>query len=263
METEELEDQKLDNSLPGDGGAAHEGNTPEPGEGEGGTPPTKPRSEEWKEAFKELATTVKQGLTPKKEEVKESPEQVAERWGVWNPTAKEKNFFKEFFNLPDDVSEAVLNRKIELFKQMHEGLVKQSIVGARNLYTEDLRARDAKLEALESWRNEASAKELRQNFVDTYPALGDKKYGKILKLVAQELGDKEFASHEEYFQALAEGADQAIKEFDPSFELGAKTKPSTPKSPSLPRTRVGGQGGAGNGGKAADPDADQSGSLKF
>lgn len=225
--------------------------------------PAKRNTEEWKEAFKELSTTIKKGFE-KPEVVKElTPDQINEKWGVFDPEKADKDFFKNLFNLPDDVDPKILERIKKAWAMQHQGMMKQAVISAMNVVEHKYGSKFAQVDELEKWRSEASAKELRNDFMGEFPALADKKYGKILKLVSSELADKDFGTHDEYFKALAEGAAAAIKEFDPSFDLGAKTKTTATASPKLPRTRVGGQGGSGNGGRHADPDEDQAGSLKF
>lgn len=232
-------------------------------EGEDGEDPKKAKRPDLEAALAELAGQVTKIATPPKVEKPMTQEEVNAKWAVWNPTEKEKDYYKEFFGLADDVDDKVLQRKMLLFAQMQQGLVRQSIVGATNVFEHKFGGELAKIKELEEWRSQATAKELRQDFQRTYPALAEKKYDKIIKLISADLADKEFKSHEEYFQALAEGAAEAIKEYVPDFDLGAKTKPTAGKSPSLPRTRVGGTGGAGGGGgKAQSSEDDQSHTLE-
>lgn len=224
--------------------------------------PAKRDTPEWQEAFKELAGEVKK-IVPKPEPKQLTQDEINEKWGVFDPKKADKDFFKNLFNLPDDVDPKVVERIEKTWALMQAGLMKQAIKGSMNVFEHQYGGKLSKIDELEEWRSQASAKELRADFNREYPALADAKYNKILKLVSAELADREFDDHAAYFKALAEGAAKEIKDLDPSFELGAKTKPTAAATPRLPRTRVGGQGGAGSGGRPEEKDSDQSHTLEL
>lgn len=222
------------------------------------------KDEEWKAALAKLTDNVTR-LTEKKPEPKEeTPEQRNAKWAVFEPEKADKEFFKKFFKLNAESTPEEVQAAKDTWALMQNGLMKQAIVGAMNVMEQKYAPQFQRLDALEEWRNQASAKELRSNFNETYPALADPIYADILKLSASELANKDFASHEEYFQALAERAAKTIKGVKPDFDLGAKPKTTTTSKPKLPRTSVGGTGGAGGAGKASKDDSgDDSGSLEM
>lgn len=222
------------------------------------------KDEEWKSALAKLTDNVNKLATPKPETKKETPEEQNARWAVFEPEKADKEFFKKFFKLtPESTPEEVQSAK-DTWTLMQNGLMKQAIVGAMNVIEQKYAPRFAQLDSLEEWRNQASAKELRANFNETYPSLSDPIYSDILKLSASELADKDFKSHDEYFKALAERAAVTIKAVKPDFDLGAVKPKTTTGKPSLPRTRVGGTGGSGSGGKPTKADSeDDSGSLEM
>lgn len=224
-----------------------------------------PKSDEWKTALAELTSTVNKALVPKKEVAPQmTQEQLNEHWGVFDPEKTDKEFFKKMFRLPADATPEDLAQAKAVWGMMQNGLMKQAVKGALLLVEQKYGSKFAQIDSLEEWRSQASAKELRTNFNETYPALADPKFNKIIKLSAAELADSDFATHEDYFKALAERAAENVKTVDPSFDLGAvQTKPKTGK-PSLPRTRVGGTGGTGGGGNAQKSASDDdSGSLEM
>lgn len=222
------------------------------------------KDEEWKAALAKLTDNVTKLTTQKPPEKEETPEQRNVKWGVFEPEKLDKEFFHKLFNLPPDVDPKVLENIKSAWALMQNGLMKQAITGARNAVLIDHGDKLSRIDALEEWRNQASAKELRANFNETYPSLSDPIYSDILKLSASELANKDFATHDEYFKALAERAAVTIKAVKPDFDLGAVKPKTTTGKPSLPRTRVGGTGGTGSGGKAAKADSeDDSGSLEM
>jgi hypothetical protein len=99
-------------------------------------------------------------------------------------------------------------------------------------------------EYVESARREAT----RTRFYSQYENLDDERYSGLVSAVANTLANKTFEDEDAYFKALAEGAAENIKKLIPDFELGKKTETKTTgKTPKLPRTSVGGGGGAGKG----------------
>lgn len=224
------------------------------------TPPTaktKTETDELKSALTELTGIVKAQAEPKKEEEKElTQEQKNELWAVYDPEATRADFMRKFFRMNEDATPEQVAEAKELFGDMQKGLVKQSIVGARHfLAIEAQKLRDEFKDALD-FVSEAKAEKVRKNFYDTYPALDDPKYAKIVTATAKTLSEKDYKSQSEYFKALADGAADTIKGVLPEFDLGAEkqeTKKSTGTPPRLPRTSVGGQGGAGSGSGASTP----------
>lgn len=235
---------------------------PEPEPGTESAAPPKPKVDV-EAALAELAGTVKTLATPKKPEPKAlTPEEMNEKWAVFNPEKADPKFFHKLFNLPADAAPEVLDNIKAAWGQMQQGLMKQAITGAKLVMEHHYGDKFAKIDELEQWRSQASAKELRRDFNTTYPALADKKYDKIIKLVDSELAEREFNTHEDYFKALAEGAAEYIKTIDTGFDLGAAPqKPTAGQTPKLPRTRVGGSGGAGVGGGQPNSDKNQIDSL--
>lgn len=229
---------------------------------EDGEPPKK--KVDLEAALAELTGTVKTLATPKKEEPRQlTPEEMNKKWAVFEPEKADPKFFHKLFNLPADTAPEVLDAIKTTWGAMQNGLMRQALQGAMNLVEHRYGAHFAKIDELEQWRSQASAKELRRDFNTTYPALADPKYDKIIKFVDTELADQEFPDHSAYFKALAEGAAVHIKSINPAFELGEQTKPTAGKTPALPRTRVGGSGGAAGGGSKPDPEGDQSSSLEL
>lgn len=255
-------EETIENGLDGDELGEGRETTPAPTKVE--PEPAPGKDEEWKAALAKLTDNVTKLTTQKPPEKEETPEQRNAKWAVFEPEKADKEFFHKLFNLPPDVDPKVLENIKSAWALMQNGLMKQAITGARHAVMIDHGDKLSRIDALEEWRNQASAKELRSNFNETYPALADPRYADILKLAASELANKDFASHEEYFQALAERAAKGIKTIDGSFDLGAKPKTTTTSKPRLPRTSVGGTGGAGGGGKASKDDSgDDSGSLEM
>lgn len=221
--------------------------------------PKKEKPDELRQALTELAGTVKTLATPKKEERQLTQAEINKQWAVFNPEEKNPKFFHEFFNLAEDADPKLIEAAKARFAYMHEGMMKQAITGARNLMMQELSKRDERFTQLEEKLTKREASDLRTSFSTSYPALADKKYAKILTIVAKELDNKDFVDHDDYFKALAEGAAGYIKEFLPDFDLGATaaTQP-TRTTPRLPRTSVGGSGGQGGGKvqKVSDDDSD-------
>lgn len=255
-------EETIENGLDGD----------ELGEGRETTPtttkvepePATGKDEEWKAALAKLTDNVTKLTTQKPPEKAETPEERNAKWAVFEPEKVDKDFFRKMYKLTTESTPEEIQAAKDHWGLMQNGLMKQAIVGAMNVMEQKYAPQFQRLDALEEWRNQASAKELRSNFNETYPALADPRYADILKLSASELSNKDFASHEEYFQALAERAAKGIKTIDGSFDLGAKPKTTTTSKPRLPRTSVGGTGGVGGGGKASKDDSgDDSGSLEM
>ncbi len=224
------------------------------GEGEGGgeddvTPPAKPQSDELKTAMTELAATVTKAVTPK-EPVKElTQDEKDEIWAVWNPTKTDPDYFRKFLRLNTDMDPAEVEKAVKdflpLFQEMQKGLVRQAVVGARNLYTMDLDKLREEIKPVQEYVSTARAEATRARFFKEYEVLDDPKYTKVIDATARLLADKMFNSEGDYFKALAEGAADTIKGVLPEFDLGAGKKKTTTTTPKLPRSSVGGTGGVG------------------
>jgi hypothetical protein len=220
------------------------------GEGEGeGAPPAKPDADELKTAMAELASTVTRAVTPKEEPKVLSQDEKDEMWAVWNPTKTDPDYFRKFLRLNTEMEPAEVERAVKeflpLFKSMQEGLVRQAVVSARNLYSMDIDKLREELKPTQEYVSTARAEQTRARFFGEYGALDDPKYKPVIDAVARTLADKTFDSEGDYFKALAEGAAGAIKGLIPEFDLGAGKKKTTTTTPKLPRTSVGGSGGSG------------------
>lgn len=206
-------------------------------------------------AMADLAKSVTTLATPKKDEPKElTQEQKDELWGVFNPEKDDPKFLDKFFRLADDMTPEQKLEYKKLFGALQQGLVRQSVVGARNLFQMELQKLQEELQPVREFVTEQRAERTRTKFYSSYPALdekteaGGRRYEKIINATARELEKGTFDSEEAYFKALAEGAAEKITTVLPTFVLGAKPKPTKPagSTPRLPRTSAGGTGGAGN-----------------
>src|ERR1700722_4289009 len=208
----------------------------------------------------------------KKEEQKLTPEQEKQLWAIYNPGKTNPKFHSKFFRLPDDATPEQVKEYQDMLADFQKGLVKQSVVGARNLaQIEFQKLRDEFAPVLKFYQEEQNRK-TAESFYKAFPALGvqdesgNYRFSRVLAAAADSIKDQTFKSRDEYFKALAESAADTIKGVLPEFDLGAapKTKPAT--KPGLPRTRVGGTGGTGAGGHdepVFTGRQDQAGSLDF
>jgi hypothetical protein len=128
---------------------------------------------------------------------------------------------------------------------MQKGLVRQAVVSSRNLFNMDIEKLREELKPVHDYVSTARAEQTRSRFFKEYEVLNEPKYSKVIDATARLLADKTFDSEGDYFKALAEGAAEAIKGLIPDFDLGAGKKKTTTTTPKLPRTSVGGSGGAG------------------
>lgn len=227
------------------------------------TPPADDgKKDDLREAMLELTGLVKQSVAPKKEEKPLSPEEQNKLWAVYNPEAQDKDFFRKFFRLTEDMSPEQQAEYKQLFAGMQQGLMRQAVTAAYNLLQAEREKWDEELSPVREYVTQAKSREIRNEFNAAYPALADKKYDKVLKLVSTELAKRDFASREEYFKVLAESAANEIKNYIPDFDLGAQpTKKPAGTTPRLPRGGAGGTGGAGGGApaKANGPKDDSDG----
>lgn len=97
-----------------------------------------------------------------------------------------------------------------------------------------------------------SQEQLRQSFFKKYPVLN--KFQKLLPIAAQAIGNKQFGTNEELFDAMAKETERLIKEVNPNFQLG-QAKSGEPKPASMMRGGQSGVGEAQNGARhsGADP----------
>lgn len=201
-----------------------------------------------RDAMRTLAETVNRSMTPKPAEpARLSPEEEAKLWGVWDPEASDKEFFKKFFRFnPDATPEEVQSAK-ELFAMMQRGLMTQAITGSQNIVEMAMHRLNQEYAPLREYVEEMRREGIRNRFYDQYETLADDRYAEIIAAVANTLANKTFDNEDAYFKALAEGAAENIKKLIPDFALGEKKKPTrtTGKAPKLPRTTAGGGGGAG------------------
>ena len=219
-----------------------------------------PANNELSNAVKELSTNFRSFAESAKQPTQQqepelTDEQKNELWAVYNPTKSRADFIQKFFRLNPEATPDQINEAKELFADLQKGLVKQSIVGARNLaQAEYAKMRQEFGPALE-FVAQARAQATRDRFFSANESLKDPKFSKVIDATARTLADKTFASEAEYFKALADGAAETIKAVLPDFELSPKQKQQQQRSastPRLPRTSVGGSGGAGNGGGDTD-----------
>lgn len=213
------------------------------------TPPT----DDLRAAMTELAGIVKGQVTPKDTAPAElTQDQRDELWAVYNPEKKDPKFLDKFFRLTEDMTPEQKAEFKTLFADLQQGLVKQSVVGARNLMQIELSKLREEFDPAQEYISEARAERTRGRFFDKYETLKDSRYAKIIAITAKDLSSREFANEGAYFKALAEGAAETIAGVEPTFALGAaKTKQTPGTTPRLPRTSVGGTGGAGGGKQAA------------
>jgi len=214
-----------------------------------------PASDDLKAAMLELTGIVKKQVEPKPEPQKElTQDEKDELWGVFRPEKKDPKFLDKFFRLTEDMTPEQRAEFKALWDDTQAGLMRQAITGSKNLLQIELAQLREEFAPAQEYISQARAEKTRNAFYSKYPTLAEKteagalRYEKIINATARTLADQAFESETSYFKALAEGAAESIKAVLPEFDLGAqtKTKPAG-TSPRLPRTRVGGTGGTGNG----------------
>lgn len=215
-------------------------------------PPVTDANAELRTAMADLAKTV--GSIAKKDDKPEelSQDQKDELWAVYNPEKSRADFMRKFFRLNEDATPEQIKEAKDLFGEMQTGLVKQAVVGARHFNNAELDKFRSELKPVLEFVSRAQAKEIRSRFEDTYPALADKRFDKILKASAKAMDENDFKSEDDYFKALAESAAETIKGVLPDFDLGAekqKEKKPAGTTPRLSRGSAGGTGGAGGSGR--------------
>lgn len=249
-ESEVLDDETLDDVLEGQEDGEKKVEV---------TPKSAPPQDDLKAAMAELAGTVTKLATPRPEPKKElTQDEKDEMWAVFNPEKADPKFLDKFFRLTEDMTPEQRAEFKILWSTMQQGLVKQSIVGARNLMQIELAKLREEFDPIKSHVSETRAERTREKFFTQYSGLGEKKddgtlkYSRIINNVAAELASQDFPDEKTYFKTLADRVAEVIKEVIPEFDLGAvtKTKPAG-TSPKLPRTSAGGTGGTGNGTQTA------------
>lgn len=218
---------------------------------------------EMRSAITELAGTVRELATPKKEERQLSKEEIDELWAVYDPKKSKATFMKEFFRLNEDATPEQEKAAEDLFYNLRDGIVRQAVTGARHFTAIELDKLAKKFQPILDYVDERKTADLRERFFKNYESLADPKYKKIIDAQAKILkaSGKEFADENEYFKALAEGAAGTIKDVIPDFDLGKKPeKKPAATTLRLPRTTAGGGSSAGGGGgstKSSDNQIDE------
>lgn len=205
---------------------------------------------EMRTAVTELAATVRELATPKKEEKQLTKDEIDELWAVYDPKKTKADFMKKFFRLNDDATAEQAKEAEDLFYEMRDGLVRQAVTGARHFTAIELDKLAKKFQPILDYVDERKTADLRERFFKTYESLADPKYKKVIDAQAKILKASgiEFADENAYFKALAEGAAETIKDVVPEFDLGKKPeKKPAATTPRLPRTTVGGGSSAGGG----------------
>lgn len=257
----ELEEQRVDQSAELDGGV-------DPNVQQDVQPQNEPQGgqqDDLRSAVSELTRIVtedkKRASEPKEKE--QTPEEQAKAWAIYEPESEDKDFFKKFLRLNSDMDEQELTRVTAEFKPvfaaMQKGLVRQAIVGARNLFMTELEKFKADYEPVRTFAEQQQSEQRKQKFFKSYPALSDERFSKVITAAGSTLSARQFKTEDEYFKALAESAAETIKGVLPEFDLGAKPNKTTQSSarttPRLPRTNVGGTGGAGGSRSASTEDS--------
>lgn len=200
-------------------------------------------------AMSDLAASVK-GAMPKAQEAKEpemSEEEKTEFWAIYKPDATRKDFFQKWFRMNPDHTPEELKEAQEMWADVQKGLVRQSVVGARNIMQSEMAKLREEYAPIVEYYQTARAEATRGRFHSSFPALEDDRFGPVLQAVAGTLAQREFANEAEYFKVLAESTAEAIKKLIPDFDLGVVPNKPAGKTPKLPRTSAGGGGGAGGG----------------
>lgn len=247
-------------------------------------PPPEPKhltQESLEAAFEKLGSTITKAVTPQEQRQAQemSPEEQKKLWAIYDPEEGQKDFMRKFFRLNPEATEEEVTAARGMFKNMQEGLVRQSVVGARNMTLIEIEKlkKEYGFDEIRTFLREQKAQKLSSEFYGKFPALGEttesgqRKYEKAVHFAANQLANQTFASLDAYFQALAERAAEFVKGILPDFDLGKQTtknKTST-STPRLPRTSAGGTGGTTRGGESQDQKAargangDDSGTLDW
>ncbi len=215
--------------------------------------------DEMRTALADLAKTQKTILERTEKRDEKPPEMTAEQkaefWAVYDPEKSDKEFFQKWFRLNPDATAEEKETVKGLFASVQEGLVRQSVKGSKNYTDYQLEQIKQEFAPIRAYVEEARAEATRGRFFKGYPTLNETKFEKIIQITARQLAEKNFADEKEYFKTLAEGVAETIKGVDPTFDLGKQQQPAG-KAPKLPRTSVGGGGGAGKGRTSEVPQAE-------
>lgn len=211
--------------------------------------------DEVKVALTELAKSQKgiveelgrQRESRREEEPELTAEQKAEFWAIYDPEKSDKEFFKKFFRMNPEATEDEVKAAAQMFRDVQQGFVRQSVKGAKNYVDYMVRQLRDEMRPIYEFAETQRATATRGRFFESYESLKDKKYEKIIAGVARTLADRTFDDEPHYFKTLAEGVADAIKSVVPDFDLGQKKQPAG-KHTKVPRSSVGGSGGAGRGG---------------
>lgn len=231
------------------------------------TPP--PVNAELQTALKDFAESIKSAQAPTQQATpatRRTPEQEAAYWGVFNPLAKDPQFFEKFMRLPADMDPAERQQQVQqfqaLFAMMQHGIINQAVTIAQRNFERERAQIEERLTPLQQYYSDQQASTTRQEFYTTYPILNDPKYEGIIKATANSLANQNFTDKPTYYKTLAEGVAKAVQGFVSDFNLGAapQTKTTRRTTPSLPRTSAGGTGGAGGAGQKTES-ANQADSL--
>lgn len=210
-----------------------------------------------KAALAELTRGVQSLAQPKQQEPAQlTPEQRAQLFAVYSP---DEEFKRHFLGLDETVDPKISEAKLAQFAKMQEGLVKQAVVTARHLLMRELAPQFEQLNPIREYVSQQEAKERQSRFYEKYETLKSPQYQKVVNAIAPTLAAKEFKDEDEFFKALAEGAAEHIRGLIPEFSLESKQQKPAGQTLRLPRTSVGGTGGAGAGGsskQASDDDVD-------
>ena len=211
---------------------------------------------ELKTALAELTRTMQrsQQATPQQQQKELTEEEKEELWAVWKPEKDDPDFFRKFLRLNTDMDPAEIEKAVKefqpLFGKMQTGLVRQAVVGARNLFQVELAKIKEEFSGLSQFVQEQKAEKRTAAFHKAYPALADPKFEKVVTLTAKGLKEDDFKTDAEYFKALAEGAAETLKAVGIELDLGKpaekQNKPAG-TAPRVPRSSAGGTGGTGGG----------------
>lgn len=208
-------------------------------------------------AIADLATKVGQPATPAAPQRQPTQDEIDEHWGVFNPEKADPDFFAKYLRLPADMEatekQQVITQFKQLFGMMQTGLVKQSLKGSQNLMAQMREELLKEFKPVSEYVSTQRQEKVRSDFFTAYPALAAKtddgkyQFDALIAAHATQLGGKQFpGGQDEFFKTLAESVAGTIKGVLPTFDLGAvkQTKPAG-TTPRLPRSNVGGTGGAG------------------
>jgi hypothetical protein len=216
--------------------------------------PVDDSSKELADAAKELRGVV-DGLkaTPPPPAAGLTPAQRAELWGVFDPEKGRTDFMRKFFRMNPEATPQEQQEAKELFAYAHEGMVRQSLTGARNFDRIMMDEIDRKYGPILEYVQQAALRDRQERFYSTFESLRDSKYFNIINAVSQQLMNKRYENEGEYFKDLAERSAKAIQEIVPDFDLGKGKKTKQAGSAvRIPRSSVGSAAAARRGSSTDD-----------